>query len=361
MTVMIDWLTATIQTPPQLCTGYNSGYKILIDPNGQIMREESSLHSVREETPSYSRSFSVSTPRRDILRISGNPSKLLQGHNLFGSDDISGCYVESGDFIHRRADLFPSPESYETLQYSKPQYSRIDITRSFRFSDPKDVPIYIREIVGTARTRSGRATLYGSETAYFQKGTRRWAMKIYDKHTEYEKRLDNDADTRDPRTKQLLEWSEGIVRFELVLRGQELTSINHSLKHGKVVDLNEIFDDYFNRIQFNENLLMKKINPALESELKSNLKIIISMWQDRKDLRAFYSKPTFYRHRQAVLAATGIDISSPPDDSVLEMFRKADAKKEISSKLDPSGWDPEPIESYFVKPRESLKKAYKLP
>lgn len=375
MTVMIDWLTGTIETPTPLCTGYNAGYKILIDQHGQIIREEKSLLNVHDETPSFSRNFNVCTPTPQILRISGNPSKLLQGHNLFGSDDINGCFVESGDFLLKCADLFPSPENYEALRYSKPQYSRIDLTRSFRFSDPRDVPIYIREIVGTARTRSGRAKLYGSETAYFNIGSRRWGLKVYDKHAEFIKRLGKNPNRLDPRIEELIEWSRGIVRFELVLRGLELGDINAYLMHGKVVNFDEVFNDYFGRIQFNENLLMKKNESSKESNLKPNLRGVIALWREGKDLRTLYKKPTFYRHRQAILTAVGIDIASSPNDSHASKRVGTVQKQDIfdtkmvrvepdgqfSSKLDPSGWDPEPIEPYFVKPRESLKKAYKLP
>lgn len=352
MTVMIDWLTATIQTPPELCPGYSAGFKRVIDHNGVILRDEASALDVRDDTdPSHSRNFRVSTPRPDILRISGNPSKLLQGHNLFGSDDINGCYLESGDFIRESVGLFPSPESYDSCQFSKPRYSRADITRSYRCSNPQDVPVYIREIVGTARSRSGRATLHGSETAYFNKGSRRWSLKVYDKHLELLKRLPKNV-KRDQKTDDLIEWSRGIVRFELVLRGQELSTVNQLIQLDSVLNWDYVFNEYFNRIQFNENLAMKKIDPILESKLKPSLKAVIALWRSGQDLRTIYSKSAFYRHRHAILAATGLDISSSPTDS--------DDSKVVDSKLDPSGWDPEPIESYLVKPRESLKKAYKL-
>jgi len=352
MTVMIDWLTATIQTPPPLKHIYNSGFKRIVDHNGEVLRDEQSPLDVRQDDPSHSRNFRVSTPREDILRISGNPSKLLQGHNLFGCDDVNGYYLESGLFIRDAVGMFPSPDTYESLSFTKPSYSRLDITKSYRCQDAKNVPVYIREVVGSARSRSGRATLHGSETAYFNKGSRRWSLKVYDKHQELLKRLPRGF-LMDSVTSDLLEWSKGVIRFELVLRGQELDSVNELLRLGTKPDFEDIFNTYFNRIQFNENLAMKKVDTIMEQSLKPNQKAVINQWRAGIDLRTVYPKNTFYRHRRNILALVGLDIASSPSDS--------DDSKEIDSELDPSGWNPEPIEAYLVKPREDIKKAYKLP
>lgn len=350
---MIDWLTATIQTPPPLKHLYNSGFKRIIDHNGVVLRDEQSPLDVQQDIdPSHSKNFRVSTPREDILRISGNPSKLLQGHNLFGCDDVNGYYVESGLFIREAVGMFPSPQTYEALSFSRPRYSRLDITKSYRFKEHRDVPVFIREIVGSARSRSGRATLHGSETAYFNKGSRRWALKVYDKYQEILKRLPRNA-RMDAATVDLIEWSKGVVRFELVLRGQELDHVNALLQLGTKPDFEELFDLYYNRIQFNENLAMKKVDSTMELNLKPAQKAVINQWRVGIDLRTVYPKNTFYRHRRDILAVAGLDIASSPTDS--------DESKIIDSELDPKGWNPEPIEAYLVKPREEMKKAYKLP
>ena len=98
---------------------------------------------------------------------------------------------------------------------------------------------------------------------------------------------------------------------------------------------------------------MKHANSKIETNLKPSQRALIALWRSGSDLRSIYSKSAFYRHRRDILTATGLDIASSPSDS--------DDSKEISSELDPSGWNPDPIEAYLVKPRESLKKAYNLP
>jgi len=339
MTVMIDWLTATIQTPPPLKHIYNSGFKRIVDHNGEVLRDEQSPLDVRQDDPSHSRNFRVSTPREDILRISGNPSKLLQGHNLFGCDDVNGYYLESGVFIRDSVGMFPDPQTYNSLMFSKPRYSRLDITRSYRFSDPAMVPVFIREVVGSARSRSGRATLHGSETAYFNKGSRRWSLKVYDKRQELLKRVSSKF-CMDEKTSDLFDWAKGIVRFELVLRGQELDPINQMFSIGIKPDFEQLFQDYYNRIQFNENLAMKKIDSFMGLDIKPQHKAIIALWRQGADLRTIYSKSAFYRYRRAILTSTGLDIASSPTDS--------DDTQDIDPDLDPSGWDPQPIYSYLV-------------
>ena len=70
---------------------------------------------------------------------------------------------------------------------------------------------------------------------------------------------------------------------------------------------------------------------------------VLEMWRRGTDLRARMSKTAFYRTRQELLTAVGVDIASAPP--------KVPAATEIASAaLDPQGWDPEPLEGYAWNP-----------
>lgn len=73
-------------------------------------------------------------------------------------------------------------------------------------------------------------------------------------------------------------------------------------------------------------------------------------WKNGEDLRHTLTHDTFYRHRRAVLASVGVDISTPPQVS--------EGKKTSKIDSDASGWDPEPLEHRMVTPREELKREY---
>lgn len=360
--MMIDWLSATITAPRELSVGYDSGRNLKLSPHGEIIRETRSPLAVSDDTdPSYSKNFLVFTPDQKTLYLSGNPVKLLQGHNLFGSSDLNGLYLEAGVFIRSNAGLFPSPESYDACEFTKPHYSRIDVTRSYRFDTHREAQEFIRYTAGTARSRHGAAQLFGSETAYFGKNSRRWSMKIYDKYTEFLKNhqtLSKNKYVRgiqkffNPNESDLIEWSKGVVRFELCLRSLELGVINNQISKDILPDWLSVWSSYFDKIQFNGNTAMTTDNTLLEATLTPSQKAVVELWRSGKDLRSIYPKNTFYRHRRVILTVLGVDISSPPSKNL--------DSPSFQSALNTSKFDPEPLESRFIEPRKELKEAYKL-
>jgi II/X family phage/plasmid replication protein len=278
--------------------------------------------------------------------MSGNPAKFLQGHNAFGSDDLMGMYLESGILLRRNVGLFPSIDSWDACSFSVPQFSRIDITRSYRFGSDAEKQDYIRFVAGTARTRHGAARLFGSETAYFGQNSRRWSFKIYDKLAEYQKN-NKGRDLDD----ELMDWLRGVARFELCLRGQELTGINDSLRLRFFnMRLQDVWQMYFDRIDFNENTAMKTIENY--GSLTNTEIGVYLRWKNGEDLRHAMTKTTFYRLRQGIKKGLGVDISVPPAVAI------ADDKKALKTDLNASGWDPQPLEHRTYTPRQDVKDAY---
>lgn len=346
--IMIDWIALSIRTPDQVYTnGRTTNIRMERSPEGEILKEyRIGQHVDADNEPSSSRRFYVHTPDQQTLLMSGNPAKFLQGHNAFGSDDIFGLFLESGILVRRNVGLFPSPDSWDACQFSVPQFSRIDITRSYRFSSDAEKQDFIRFVAGTARTRHGAAKLYGTETAIFGEGSRRWSFKIYDKLAEYKK--NNKGRQLDD---ELMDWLVGVARFELCLRTPELKDINlyFRLKQSRV-DWDDIWKMYYDRIDFNENSAIKSnydFTKLTNAESKAFLQ-----WQSGEDLRRILTRPTFYRLRNGIKNAVGVDIAVSPASTPIE------EKKPAKIDLDASGWDPEPIEHKLFRPREEVKKNY---
>jgi hypothetical protein len=314
-----------------------------------------SMHRVDDGEPSSSRNFTVWTPNHGSLYLSGNPVKLLQGHNLWGSDDLLGLYLEAGVFVRHHVGLFPGPQSWKACMFSRPRFTRIDLTRSYRFDTQAEADDYIRYVAGNARSRHGAATLVGGSTAYFGQHSRRWTMKIYAKHHEYlhQERRAVRRVTHCVKD-ELVEWSKGIARFELTLRTPELEDIN-SYRFGmqpfQSQHLRDVWQHYFDRIIMTENSTMNTSSPLHESSLPGRLLGALYLWRSGKDLRAAYSRPTFYRYRLEILDKLGIDVSVPPAPG---------APQNVRGELDPARWDPEPLQAHTVLPRDDLKAQYKL-
>lgn len=81
---MIDWITATIECdhdPDKV----QSGYVISLDSKGQ---SEWVVNKALSVEGSHSTKIQIKSLTDTKLYISGNPVKFLQGHNLFGTDDL---------------------------------------------------------------------------------------------------------------------------------------------------------------------------------------------------------------------------------------------------------------------------------
>lgn len=284
--------------------------------------------------------------------MSGNAVKLMQPHNAFGSLDVEGLVLEMGDYVRRKAGLFPGPETYQACQFSLPRFHRLDITRSYRHASVQEKQEYIRYVAGSAKSRHGAAKLFGSETAYFGMRSRRWSFKVYDKLAELLKHTPDgqkgwgSADMGDIRA-----WSECVSRFELCLRGPELETLTGYDLYSQE-DLRSLWKAYYDKIQFNENAAMDKTQEIDTYGLPGRLVAVMALWRSGKDIRSVFPKNTFYRYRRQILAASGVDIAMPPQD--------VDAGGPVKAKLDPAGWDPEPIQRLLIEPREHLKGAYAI-
>ena len=80
---MIDWVTARL---PCTNTGLIcDGQVVKIGADGEIEWTTQTRLSV---TGSHDSSISIRSLTENTIEILGNPAKWLQGHNLFGSNDL---------------------------------------------------------------------------------------------------------------------------------------------------------------------------------------------------------------------------------------------------------------------------------
>ena len=353
--MQIDWLSGFVETPPQFYPGYDTGRTLIILPGGEVKSEKSMGLNVAtpddHEDHSFSRNYRVHSVSRGSLYLSGNPIKLLQDHNLWGSTDTLGCFLTAGQYVRQHAGLFPGPSTWVGCEFTGPRYTRIDITRSYRFPNEDDASAFIRHVVGTARSRHGSPKLFGSETAYFGQKSRRWTMKIYRKYPEFIKHFQQRNGLFSPKyNRQLLEWTEGIVRFELTLRSPELNTNYRHLNFNNPETLTHVWNEKFNTIQFNENAIMATQTHIAEKQLSPLLKGVLALWRSGEDVRSIYPTPTFYRHRRSLLDNLGVDINTAP-----QSLSNATTQ---NIQLSDAGWDPEPLEGQLKEPDQQLKIDY---
>ncbi|MGK2915945.1 MAG: phage/plasmid replication protein, II/X family, partial [Porticoccaceae bacterium] len=364
-TMMIDWVSGVFHQRPeyQQTPIYDTGRTISVDPDGAVEWQKAGF--VMVEGSHDNRIFVRSADRCSLL-LSGNPVKFLQGHNLFGSTDYLGLWLSAGQEVRSKHGFFPSPETADSL-FLPPRFTRLDLTRSYRFSTDASARAWLRDVASTARSRHGGSVLSGT-TVYWGKtasgkDSRRWTMKAYLKSDELKARgrghrLSSSLASIPGAVDELTDWACGVVRFELILKGMELDLIDSKLSVAGLsfadLSIADVWKWYFDRLTWNRNA--EVLNMSDPPKLPNHLAGYLARWRCGEDLRACLAHDTFYRTRRALLAACGVDIASPPPAKPVTDDESPSGTS--VSGLDPAGWDPEPLKAYLFEPDPALARAY---
>lgn len=352
--MQVDWTSGIVTAPAHLAPGYDTGLDLRLGPGGVEVRRSPGLVNVRDEDPSSSRTIAVKCLSPGSLWVSGNPVKLLQDHNLWGSCDALGLFLEAGVWVRRRAGLFPGPETWRGAEFSGPRWTRLDLTRSYRFPTPDAARRWILGVAAISRSRHGAPKLYDSGTAAWGQGSRRWMFKVYDKRQELIYQASRRGKSATPPDDTLLDWAGGVVRFELQLRSPELERMPEQVAALAGPDARAaalaIWEGYRDRINWNQNAAMARDTTA-DAALPTHLALKLGAWRGGSDLRAMMTRATFYRVRRQILDAVAVDIAQPAPSL------SAASADTAGGTLDPAGWDPEPLAA-AVEPRGELVHRY---
>lgn len=233
------------------------------------------------------------------LRISGNPTKFLQGHNIIGPS-----VSKLGPVI--QAATRQLPESLRPLDCDSEilpavMRSRVDVTVMVNLGDHKTVHDWLAHAAVETRSRHGRAQ-QSSGTVYWGKNSRRWALKAYCKHCEVKQHPGNFV-----FTDEVMSWTEGLLRIELVLRRPELKD------RGTLSE--DILWEFMRRIEVG---VMKPGNPNGDN-LAGVARDIFRLWILGMDIKSDKPRATFYRLRREILEKVGVDISLTPTEQMQKL------------------------------------------
>jgi len=322
---MIDMFSGSL---PCLHSPLNTGRIICIDPDGQQEWESPKRLVV---AGSHDSNFRVSSGGSDgqgratHLRFSGNPAKFLQGHNVFGSDDLVSLMNDVYKKVTQSLGLIPTLQNYKDVLNGHYSVTSIDINYSYELRSRADVLAWIRAAEYKSKTRHGRPSTKGG-TIYWGKHSKRWALKAYSKGEEISAGKGHKLSASLLDT-PLVSWADNKLRVELRLLSKELDNLN--LKTANKINPHKVkntFNDYIKRLQMTEQITLS--DEKLHS-LPQRLRSTYVLWRDGYDLRSELPKTTYYRNRTALLDF-GIDIalrSEPTKKSnVIPLIRVLEAK-----------------------------------
>lgn len=307
---MLDWFAGLV--------GYDAsnvinGQVIKVSPAGEIIWQsdaweeakgsyESNIQ-IRQDVAS-TEMFKASNEQgflcsHNCLRISGNPTKFLQGHNILGP---SVSYL--GKIV--QAAIRQLPQSIRPIDCDSDilpavRRTRVDLNVMVDLGDHQTVHDWLSHAALETRSRHGRAQ-QSSGTVYWGKNSTRWALKAYCKRCELEKHP-----SKFPLSNDVLEWAGRLLRIELVLRRPELRD------RGTLHE--DIIWDFMRRIEVG---VMKTVN-LQDTNLPSQVKNTFKLWIVGMDVRSDTPRATFYRQRRLILDAIGVDISLSPTEQMQKL------------------------------------------
>ena len=372
---MIDWITFEVRGV--LHRPISGGEVVAFDAEtGDV-----EWRSVRRKSVEGSASSNVQIRSGDVdrsglassLNFSGNPVKFLQGHNLYGSDDLPGLVYQCAaqalvGSLHLRAarafDHVDSCEQAATLHTlalaiaSRPQLcdtvrapaetyrgstvrpvatlpgqathkidsphvrlSRVDVNYMADLGSDHDVLQWLAHArrFATFNNRASRSD--AASTVYFASGkSRRARLKFYAKGPEFIANAPRgvrglaDDDERQPlayRKRALLaQIASGKLRCEVGLHRVALTELR----------LLYAADWTAHSARRTWQSLMEKFEmptPADSvdtSSLPTHLAAAYHLWKGGEDLHARYKRRHWYTLRRELRALVGVDIAQPCDD-----------------------------------------------
>lgn len=160
------------------------------------------------------------------VQIKASPAKLLQGHNVFGGDDIEQGAMEMIGFLHEAY-----PVLARMLDWERAWVSHIDVTYSARLKDQRTAH-KVLDYLGNVSNGQTRISKKAYDTSRYWGGatSRLVQHKCYLKHEEFlaqfselqERAKRNDKSAMRVvevmSDQRLVDWTIGLLRFESRLK-----------------------------------------------------------------------------------------------------------------------------------------------
>jgi len=158
------------------------------------------------------------------VELKASPAKILQGHNVYGTDWIEEGAMEMLGYLAES-----HPTLYSMLAISETEVLQLDATYSARLRDDNQVAQaldFMRNMSSRHIRKSQKQIVYKNTVYFGSERGKRFARKVYGKSCEFQNQLDEQirlASANDKCAQRVVKvmsdpalqsWTKGLLRFE---------------------------------------------------------------------------------------------------------------------------------------------------
>ena len=303
---MIDWVTCTVDvdhTYPAL-----GGYKTTLDHKRNLQSEFTTFAELsgtfqkRMMVKSQNETMNIHTGERTFTQLyfSGNPTKVLQGHNIYGTDDLNGLVYA---MIELAVEKFNLDIDMKLILSSDINLIKVDINYSYFLKNERQVEMWINSAERTASLPyAGRGVLKSNTSLVFADKSKHYRFKAYGKHQELNARKKDNKNL----DQGLIDFTRNILRVELEAKWiLKARGLNH-LSNWTLETPRELFNEYLNKMNISDNMIVpdEKLH-----EMTPTQQNVYRLWLDGHDMKTLYKSTTFYRYRAILKKLINVDIA----------------------------------------------------
>ena len=320
---MIDWVTARLPCSNSglIC----DGQVVKISAEGEIDWTTQTRLSL---SGSHDSSIAIRSLTENTIEVSGNPAKFLQGHNLFGSNDLRLLMWVFFETLLSMYDIGLNPTMHDLQLIKEGRYtvSRVDINETWLLKNRSEVMAWIRA-AGQKMSMPYRGKgVFSGDTLYWGKGSKYFYLKCYSKGDEINGKKSNYPD--ELRIPPMLEYAERALRLELVLCSKALREWHINMPCVWSEDMPKmLLLTHVRSLEMSNNFVL---NDDVLDALPTKLRLYYKAWLRGDDLRQDLPARTYYRIRKQ-LKEYDINIElvrdvDKPVDNVVPVIRILEAE-----------------------------------
>jgi hypothetical protein len=243
--------------------------------------------------------------------VTSSIAKFLQGHNVFGSNQLELLCLGLIENLYNFLGIRFTPKERQAILVKRIRLTRLDLTVSFVLPSQLMVLEVIEAIKDQFRAQGLKWSAYGQddyECVYLRQHSTRSTFKFYDKYAELQV---NKIPLCVPSRELIIEYARALVRFELTLRGKELRRLGLQYADCWTPKLvREILMDRLDRLDL-QGELRERIPVRHIEGLSKTCQQFYGLYEQGCNLRRIRHYAPLRRSRAEILRRHSVDIFRP--------------------------------------------------